>query len=89
MLSWAIPIAMGVFALAMALTLYRMVKGPDIIDRVLALDTLMINGIALLVLTDIHLGLGILFEVGMLIALMGFVSTVALSKYLLRGDVIE
>ena len=89
MLSWAIPIAMGIFALAMALTLYRMVKGPDIIDRVLALDTLMINGIALLVLTDIHLGLGILFEVGMLIALMGFVSTVALSKYLLRGDVIE
>ena len=89
MLSWAIPIAMGIFALAMALTLYRMVKGPDITDRVLALDTLMINGIALLVLTDIRLGLGILFEVGMLIALMGFVSTVALSKYLLRGDVIE
>ncbi|SFX75368.1 K+/H+ antiporter subunit F [Marinospirillum alkaliphilum] len=89
MLSWVVPLAMGIFALALLLNLYRLVKGPDIVDRVLALDTMMINSIALLVLTDIHLGLGVLFEVAMLIALMGFVSTLALSKYLLRGDVIE
>ncbi|SFC13716.1 multisubunit potassium/proton antiporter, PhaF subunit (TC 2.A.63.1.1) [Marinospirillum celere] len=89
MLSWAIPLAMGIFTLAMALNLYRLAKGPDITDRILALDTLMINSIALLVLTDIRLQLGILFEAALLIALMGFVGTVAMSKYLLRGDVIE
>lgn len=89
MLTWAVPLAMAMFTLAMALNLYRLSKGPDITDRILALDTLMINSIALLVLTDIRLQLGILFEAALLIALMGFVGTVAMSKYLLRGDVIE
>jgi len=89
MLSVILPLALGIFALAMALNLYRLLKGPDIADRILALDTLMINSIALLVLTDIHLGLGVLFEAALLIALMGFISTLAMSKYLLRGDVIE
>ena len=89
MLSLVLPLALGIFTLAMALNLYRLLKGPDIADRILALDTLMINSIALLVLTDIHLQLGVLFEAALLIALMGFVSTLAMSKYLLRGDVIE
>lgn len=89
MLNLVLPVALSLFTLAMALNLYRLVKGPDIADRILALDTLMINSIALLVLTDIHLGLGVLFEAALLIALMGFVGTLAMSKYLLRGDVIE
>ena len=77
------------FAIAILLNLYRLAIGPDIVDRILALDTLMINSIALIVLFDIRLSLGILFEAAMLIALMGFVGTVAMTKYLLRGDVIE
>lgn len=89
MLSIVLPWTLGIFALAMALNVYRLLLGPDITDRILALDTLMINSIALLVLTDIHLGLGVLFEAALLIALMGFVGTLAMSKYLLRGDVIE
>lgn len=63
--------------------------GPSAADRVLALDTLYVNTIALLVLFGIHLGNNIYFEAALLIALMGFVGTVALCKYLLRGDIIE
>lgn len=89
MIAFIIPIAMGLFALAVLLNLYRLLIGPDLTDRILALDTLLINSIALIVLTDIRMGLGFLFEIALLLALMGFVSTVAMSKYLLRGDVIE
>ncbi|WP_432210399.1 K+/H+ antiporter subunit F [Marinobacter alkaliphilus] len=89
MIEWAVTLAITVFAIAILLNLYRLAIGPDIVDRILALDTLMINSIALIVLFDIRLSLGILFEAAMLIALMGFVGTVAMTKYLLRGDVIE
>ncbi|MWJ27231.1 K+/H+ antiporter subunit F [Halomonas sp. ZH2S] len=89
MIAAVIPVAMALFAIAALLNLYRLAIGPDIVDRILALDTLMINSIALIVLSDIWMGLGMLFELALLIALMGFISTVAMSKYLLRGDVIE
>ncbi|SEL43612.1 K+/H+ antiporter subunit F [Halomonas daqiaonensis] len=89
MIAVVIPIAMALFAVAALLNLYRLAIGPDIVDRILALDTLMINSIALIVLSDIWMGIGMLFELALLIALMGFISTVAMSKYLLRGDVIE
>ncbi len=89
MIAFVIPVAMTLFAVAALLNLYRLALGPDIVDRILALDTLMINTIALIVLADMRMGLGVLFELALLIALMGFVSTVAMSKYLLRGDVIE
>lgn len=89
MIAFVIPIAMFLFALGALLNLYRLLIGPDLTDRILALDTLMINTIALIVLADIRMGIGFLFEAALLIALMGFISTVAMSKYLLRGDVIE
>jgi multicomponent K+:H+ antiporter subunit F len=63
--------------------------GPDHPDRILALDTLYVNTIALLVLLGILLGSALYFEAALLIAMMGFVGTVALCKYLLRGDIIE
>lgn len=89
MIAAILPVAMGLFALAILCNLYRLMIGPDLTDRILALDTLMINSIAMIVLANIHLGTNSLFEAALLIALMGFVSTVAMSKYLLRGDVIE
>ena len=89
MIEWAINLAIALFAVAIVLNLYRLAIGPDVTDRILALDTMMINSIALIVLFDIRLSLDILFEAAMLIALMGFVGTVAMTKYLLRGDVIE
>jgi multicomponent K+:H+ antiporter subunit F len=89
MLNAVIYIAFVMIALAMILSLYRMVRGPDATDRILALDTLYINTIALLVLRGISSGNSAYFESALLIAIMGFVGTVALSKYLLRGNIIE
>jgi multicomponent K+:H+ antiporter subunit F len=89
MLHYAIIIAMGMFGLGIMLNLYRLVIGPALPDRILALDTMYINTITLLVLYGIYQNTMVYFEVALLIAVMGFVGTVAMSKYLLRGDIIE
>ena len=89
MLELVIPIALTLVSAAIAMSFWRLLRGPSIPDRVLALDTLYINAIALLVLFGMHLGSALFFEAALLIALMGFIGTVALSKYLLRGDIIE
>lgn len=89
MLTLAAYIALLLFSIAILLNLYRLIAGPDIVDRILALDTMAINLIAVIVLTGILMGSNILFEAALLIALMGFISTVALTRYLLRGDLIE
>ncbi|MDA3808050.1 MAG: K+/H+ antiporter subunit F [Thiomicrorhabdus sp.] len=89
MLEIAIPIAFIFIAIAFILSSIRLIKGPSVPDRILALDTLYINSIALLILLGIHLGSALYFESALLIALMGFVSTIAFSKYLLRGDIVE
>ena len=89
MLNAALIFAFVCISLALLLNLVRLVRGPGLADRILALDTMYINTIALLIVYGIHAGLGIFFEAALLIALMGFISTVALCKYLLRGDIIE
>jgi multicomponent K+:H+ antiporter subunit F len=89
MLSIAVTLAFGLVAAALALSLWRLLRGPDKPDRILALDTLYVNAIAILVLLGIHLDSSLYFEAALLIAMMGFVGTIALSKYLLRGDIIE
>ncbi|MFT0211074.1 K+/H+ antiporter subunit F [Pseudomonas sp. F1_0610] len=89
MLKIVMLISMVIFAISMCLTLWRLFVGPDMVDRVLALDTLYINALALLVIFGIWLASDIFFEAALLIGLFGFVSTVALSKYLMRGDIIE
>ena len=89
MLSLVIPVAFTLVALAVAMNFWRLIRGPSLPDRILALDTLYVNTIALLVLLGIHLASALYFEAALLIALIGFVGTVALCKYLLRGDIIE
>ncbi|MBS7661413.1 K+/H+ antiporter subunit F [Pseudomonas lalucatii] len=89
MLDYVIPLCLAIMGLALMLTLARLIKGPDMPDRILALDTLYINAIALLVLFGVWLGSKLYFEAALLIAVMGFVGTVAVAKYLLRGDIIE
>jgi multicomponent K+:H+ antiporter subunit F len=89
MLKIAVTIAFICIATALLLSFYRLLRGPSMPDRILALDTMYINTTALLVLFGIHLDLTVFFEAALLIALMGFVGTVALCKYLLRGDIIE
>lgn len=89
MIELALSIAFSLVGLAVIFAFWRLLLGPSAADRILALDTLYINTIALLVLFGIYLGSNIYFEAALLIALMGFVGTVALCKYLLRGDIIE
>lgn len=89
MLSLALPLAIGMVLLAMTLTVYRLLRGPGLADRILALDTLGINAIALIVLLGIALGSAAYFEAALILAMMGFVGTVALCKFLLSGDIIE
>lgn len=89
MLNLALTVGFALVGAAFALSFLRLLKGPDATDRILALDTLYINAIALLVLLGIQLASPLYFEAALLIALMGFVGTVALAKFLLRGDIIE
>jgi multicomponent K+:H+ antiporter subunit F len=84
-----LPFATGAFALALLLNLYRLLRGPGLADRILALDTMYINSMALLVLVGIHFGTALFFEAALVIALMGFVGTVALANYVVRGDIVE
>ena len=71
------------------LNVYRMTVGPSMPDRLLALDTMYVNSIALIVLMGLWLNSKTYFEAALLIAMLGFISTVAVCKYLLRGDIIE
>ena len=80
---------MGAFALAMVLNMYRLLRGPGIPDRILALDTLSVNTIALLVLAGLRDASTIYFEAAVIIARLGFVTTIVLSKYVIRGDIVE
>ncbi|MBD9481841.1 K+/H+ antiporter subunit F [Pseudomonas sp. PDM14] len=89
MLAYVIPVCLTMLALALLLAVARLVKGPSLPDRALALDTLYINAIALIILYGIWKGTELFFEVALLIAVLGFVSTVAVAKYMLRGDIIE
>ena len=89
MLNLALSLAFIMVGLAILLSFIRLIIGPNTPDRILALDTLYINPIALLILLGINLQSALYFEAALLIAVMGFMGTLALSKYLLRGDIME
>jgi len=76
-------------AAAMVLALVRLVIGPRAQDRVLALDTLYVNAMLLIVSFGIAIGSRAFFEAALVIGVLGFVSTAAAAKFLLRGEVIE
>ncbi|MBO1924891.1 K+/H+ antiporter subunit F [Thiomicrorhabdus sp. 6S3-12] len=89
MLEISLQIALLLVSIALIMSFYRLYVGPSAPDRILALDTLYVNTIGLLVIAGILLDSALFFEAALLIAVMGFVGTVALSKYLLRGDIME
>lgn len=89
MLKITLLIVCAMLALALLMNLLRLFRGPDPSDRILALDTLYINSIGLILVFGLYQGTSLYFEAAMLIAMLGFVSTAALCKYLLRGDIIE
>jgi len=86
---WASHFAMGCFTLALAFAAARLLRGPTAADRVLALDTMYINGMLILLLLGLHFSSELYFDIALLISMFGFVSSVALAKFLLRGEVIE
>jgi len=89
MLGIALWTSMALVVAALLLNVYRLAVGPDMPDRLLALDTMYVNSIALIVLMGLWLNTKTYFESALLIAMLGFISTVAVCKYLLRGDIIE
>ncbi len=88
-LQWALPVALIMLALAMGCALTRVLIGPSAQDRVLALDCMALNGMLLMLVLGLHYGSKNYFEAALLLALLSFVGTMAMAKFLLRGEVIE
>ncbi|HSH47324.1 MAG TPA: K+/H+ antiporter subunit F [Halomonas sp.] len=89
MLDIALRVSLALILMAIVFNTYRLLRGPSMPDRILALDTMYVNSIALIVLLGLWLNTKTYFEAALLIAMLGFISTVAICKYLLRGDIIE
>lgn len=84
-----LPWCLGVLGLCFGMAVYRLVRGPTLSDRVLALDTLYIYAAGMLILLGKMLATKVYFEAALLIALLGFVGTVVFGKFVLRRDLIE
>jgi multicomponent K+:H+ antiporter subunit F len=89
MLAWSIAVAEIFLVVAAGCAVFRVVRGPRAQDRVLGLDALYVNAMLLLLVFGIGSGSTLFFEAALVIALLGFAGTVALAKFLLRGEVIE
>ena len=89
MLPVALIFALTCFALGFAMNLLAFARAPTIADRILAVDTMVVNGIALIVLYGVRIGSDLYLDAAILLALTGFVSTIAFCKFLLRGSLIE
>ncbi len=89
MIEWALNFAVGAVTLSLALTAWRLFRGPQAPDRVLALDTLYVNAVGLVILLGLQFGSELLFEAALIVAMLGFVATVALARFVARGDVVE
>ncbi|HEY0213300.1 MAG TPA: K+/H+ antiporter subunit F [Paenirhodobacter sp.] len=88
-LSYALAYAQTAIAIAVCLCCWRLIRGPRAQDRVLALDTLYASTMLLLIVSGIRMGTSFFFEAAVIMAVLGFVSSVALAKLLFRGEVIE
>jgi multicomponent K+:H+ antiporter subunit F len=89
MILYALYFAIACFSIALILNIHRIRKAPGVVDRILALDTMVVNVIALINIYGIIEGTAVYFEVSLLIAMFGFVSTVAYCRFILRGNIIE
>ena len=89
LMNYALTGAFIVVGLCQLMAMVRVVIGPGTGDRILALDTMVVNAIGLIVLMGLAQGTRIYFEASLIIAMLGFVSTVAYARYVLRGDIIE
>ncbi|HLT98933.1 MAG TPA: K+/H+ antiporter subunit F [Burkholderiaceae bacterium] len=85
----ALYFALGCFVTAIGMAVYRLAFGPSMADRILALDAMYINGMLTLLTLGLRFGSSLYFDIGLLICIFGFVGSVAMAKFLLRGEVIE
>ncbi|MEP1521235.1 MULTISPECIES: K+/H+ antiporter subunit F [Ascidiaceihabitans] len=85
----ALLITFVALVLGQVFSMVRLLIGPTSGDRILALDTMVINALGLVIVLGMYQGVKVYFEVALLIAMLGFVSTVALARFVLRGDIIE
>lgn len=88
-LLWSVFIAQTMLVTAMGCNTYRLIRGPRAQDRVLCLDAMYVNAMLLVLTIGIRTGSAIYFEAALIISILGFVSSVALAKFLMRGEVIE
>jgi len=89
MIDYALAFGFVAVSIALMMNLWRLFVGPSVIDRVLAVDTMVVNTIALIILYGIRESTTLYFESALLMAMFSFISTVAYCRFLLRGDVIE
>jgi len=89
MIDFALYVAFGAVGLSQLLAMVRLIRGPHIGDRILSLDTMVVNAIGVIILIGFAWGTQMYFESAMIIAMLGFVSSVALARFVLRGDIIE
>ncbi len=89
LMNYALIVAFVVVGLCQIMAMVRVIIGPNVGDRILAIDTMVINAIGLIVLMGLSQGTRIYFEASLIIAMLGFVSTVAYARFVLRGDIIE
>lgn len=88
-LAVALVVAQSLLGLAMCFSAYRLFRGPRAQDRVTSFDSLYINGMLLIIVVGIRTGSTAYFEGALIVAFLGFASTSALAKFLMRGEVIE
>ena len=89
MIDQALTLTLAMFVVAMLLSAWRLLVGPDVLDRVLALDTLYVNALAIVVLLGVKFRTQVYFEASLVIAMLGFVGTVVTARFVSRGDIVS
>ena len=89
MIDQALTLTLAMFVVAMLLSAWRLLVGPDVLDRVLAIDTLYVNALAIVVLLGVKFRTQVYFEAALVIAMLGFVGTVVTARFVSRGDIVS
>jgi multisubunit Na+/H+ antiporter MnhF subunit len=89
MIGVATTVALVILAICILICLYRAIVGPSLADRVIALDATTINGMAIMVVIGIKYRTALYLDVALIVAILSFVGTVAIAKFLMRGRIIE
>ncbi len=89
MLDMVVDVGLIALSIAVVLCFYRVMKGPSVPDRALALDTITTNFLGIILLMAIRLRSELYFEVVLVLAILGFLGTTALAKFIAKGVIID